>query len=190
MVFNKHSPLLEGKHAFLGASKYHWINYDPDKLERSYLNYLAVENGTRLHAFAKQAILLGVKLPETKNSLNKYVNDAISFGMIPEQMLYYSPNCFGTSDAILFDDRINFLRIHDYKSGKMTASMHQLEIYAAIFCLEYHKSPKDIGIELRIYQNGHIIVSNPEPEIIQNIMDKIVDYDQRIERLKAGGYLP
>ena len=27
MIFNKHSA-LEGQHAFLGASKYHWINYD------------------------------------------------------------------------------------------------------------------------------------------------------------------
>ena len=30
MTFNKHYDLM-GKHAFLGASKYHWINYDEDK---------------------------------------------------------------------------------------------------------------------------------------------------------------
>ena len=30
MNFNRHSN-IEGKHAFLGASKYHWINYDEEK---------------------------------------------------------------------------------------------------------------------------------------------------------------
>ena len=32
MIFNKHSA-LEGQHAFLGASKYHWINYDESKVD-------------------------------------------------------------------------------------------------------------------------------------------------------------
>ena len=36
MNFNKHSK-LEGQHAFLGASKYHWINYDEEKIAESYL---------------------------------------------------------------------------------------------------------------------------------------------------------
>ena len=31
MIFNNHSN-LEGQHAFLGASKYHWINYDETKV--------------------------------------------------------------------------------------------------------------------------------------------------------------
>ena len=31
MNFNNHSN-LEGQHAFLGASKYHWINYGEDKV--------------------------------------------------------------------------------------------------------------------------------------------------------------
>ena len=30
MDFNQHKE-LEGLHAFLGASKYHWINYSEDK---------------------------------------------------------------------------------------------------------------------------------------------------------------
>ena len=36
MNFNKHYS-LEGKHAFLDASKYHWVNYDNDKLAESFL---------------------------------------------------------------------------------------------------------------------------------------------------------
>ena len=31
MNFNKHLN-LDGQHAFLGASKYHWINYDEGKI--------------------------------------------------------------------------------------------------------------------------------------------------------------
>ena len=40
MNFNKHSD-LEGCHAFLSASKYHWINYDDEKLVTAYENFLA-----------------------------------------------------------------------------------------------------------------------------------------------------
>lgn len=35
MIFNNHSN-LEGQHAFLGASKYHWINYDETKVADAY----------------------------------------------------------------------------------------------------------------------------------------------------------
>ena len=35
MKFNDHSR-LEGAHAFLSASKYHWVNYDDAKLIESY----------------------------------------------------------------------------------------------------------------------------------------------------------
>ena len=61
-----------------------------------------------------------------------YVNDAIGFKMTPEQILYYSDNCFGTADAILF--RNNFLRIHDLKTGKISGTHGAaFEIYAALF---------------------------------------------------------
>ena len=58
MIFEKHSK-LEGQHAFLGASKYHWINYVEAKLAESYANHLAKERGTKLHDFAAQCIKLG-----------------------------------------------------------------------------------------------------------------------------------
>ena len=114
MNFKKHSS-LEGKHAFLGASKYHWINYDDVKLIESYSKFQATLNGTILHDFACQCITLGQKLPKSQKTLNMYVNDAIGFKMKPEQVLYYSDNCFGTADAIVF--RNNLLRIHDLKTG-------------------------------------------------------------------------
>lgn len=58
MNFNNHSN-LEGQHAFLGASKYHWINYSEDKVADAYSKFLATQKGTVLHAFAAQCISLG-----------------------------------------------------------------------------------------------------------------------------------
>ena len=182
MNFNKHS-LFEGQHAFLGASKYHWINYDESKLVESYSNYMASQRGTELHEFAAQCIRLGQKLPKSQKTLNMYVNDAIGFRMTPEQVLFYSENCFGTADSIAFNK--DFLRIHDYKSGVTPAKMEQLMIYAALFCLEYRKRPGDIGMELRLYQSDDIIVANPTAEDIAPIMDKIVSFDKLITKLKS-----
>ena len=89
MNFNTHSDLI-GQHAFLGDSKYHWINYDEEKLDTTYNKFLATQRGTELHALAANCIKLGVKLPQSKKSLNLYVNDAIGYKMRPEQPLYYS----------------------------------------------------------------------------------------------------
>lgn len=184
MKFNKHFS-LEGKHAFLGASRYHWINYDNDKLIESFSKYQATLNGTILHDFACQCITLGQKLPKSQKTLNMYVNDAIGFKMKPEQVLYYSDNCFGTADAIIF--RNNLLRIHDLKTGVTRAHMEQLEIYAALFCLEYNKKPSDIVMELRIYQNNEILIHNPTVEDILPIMDKIITFDKLIDKMKIEG---
>lgn len=181
MNFNKHSK-LEGQHAFLGASKYHWINYNEQKLVDTYLNLLASQKGTELHEFAALCIRLGQKLPRSKRTLNSYVNDAIGFRMSPEVVLYYSDNCFGTADAISFKD--NFLRIHDYKSGVIPAHIEQLEIYAALFCLEYDRKPERIDMELRLYQNDEVIPHVPEPERIREIMNTIIRFDQLIEKAK------
>jgi hypothetical protein len=181
MNFNKHSE-IEGQHAFLGGSKYHWINYNEEKLESAYLKYLAVQKGVDLHDFACRCIQLGQKLPKSKKSLNQYVNDAIGYRMTPEQILYYSDIAFGTADAISFRD--NLLRIHDLKTGVSLVSMHQLEIYAALFCLEYDVKPFDISMELRIYQLDEVLVYIPPSEDINIIMNKMVIFDRRIEKLK------
>lgn len=182
MNFNQHYNLT-GKHAFLGASKYHWINYDSDKLVESYSRFLSVQRGTVLHNFAAQCIALGQKLPRSHKTLNMYVNDAIGFKMAPEQVLYYSDNCFGTADAISF--RKDELRIHDLKTGVIPAHMEQLMIYSALFCLEYGKRPSDISIELRIYQNDEILIHNPEVDEIVPIMDKIISFDKLLTKIKT-----
>ena len=181
MNWNDHSSLKD-QHAFLSASKYHWVNYDDEKLDSVYLSWLAIQKGTELHELASKLIDLQQKLSKTKKSLNLYVNDAIGFKMLTEQTLYYSENCFGTADAISFRD--NFLRIHDLKTGKTQASIKQLEIYAALFCLEYGFHPNEIDIELRLYQYDEVLVHRPESEEIMYIMDKIKTFDKRIELLK------
>lgn len=181
MIFNKHLDLV-GQHAFLSASKYHWINYTDEKLDRVYIAAEAARRGTELHAFAHEAIRLGVRLPKTNKTLHMYVNDAIGFRMSIEQILYYSENSFGTADTISF--RKNKLRIHDLKTGYTPCSEHQLEVYAALFCLEYKFRPAEIEIELRIYQNDEVRIYLPDPDLITHIMDKIKKFDERITQLR------
>jgi hypothetical protein len=102
--------------------------------------------------------------------------------MSTEVVLFYSERFFGTADAICF--RNNTLRIHDLKTGVTPVKMEQLETYAALFCLEYNKDPKDIAIELRIYQNDEVVVHNPTEADIRPIMDKIVHLDKLFEQLE------
>lgn len=181
MNLHKYSS-YEGQHAFLGASNYHWINYTPEKLAEVYKNFKAIELGTRVHSFAAECIRLRQRLPRSNKTLNMYVNDAIGYGMEPEVVLFYSPNCFGTADAIWFDD--HNLRIHDLKTGSAKAHMEQLYIYAALFFLDYNKNPSDYKIELRIYQNDEVFVNLPSPTDISNGIQKIISFDKIIEDLK------
>ena len=113
-----------------------------------------------------------------------YVNDAIGYHMMPEQVLYYSPYCFGTADTISF--KHNLLRIHDLKTGKGPTHIEQLEIYASIFCLEYDVDINDIEVELRIYQNNKVRVHNPDRTEIVPIMDKIVTSSKLLEEWENG----
>lgn len=183
MNFNDHSN-LNGLHAFLGASKYHWINYDDEKLVQSFEKYKAAQKGTELHDIAARLIMNGIKLPRQNKTLNMYVNDAIGFKMTPEVVLYYSENCFGTADTISFREKDSLLRIHDYKSGEVPAHIEQLLVYNALFCLEYDISPNDISSELRIYQSNEILHHEPDPKDILDIMAKIKRYDHIIKDLK------
>ena len=179
MRFNQHRN-LEGLHAPFSASQYSWLNYDDEKATQVYLNKKAAMLGTRLHEWVKDTIDLGIKQPRSKKTLYSYVNDAIGFRMSTEVVLYYSNYFFGTADAISFRD--GFLRIHDLKTGKTKVHIEQLEIYAALFCLEYKVKPAEIGIELRIYQNDEIFAHNPAPEDITDIMNRIVHLNKLIEK--------
>lgn len=181
MRFNDHTNLI-GQHAFLSASKYHWVNYDDEKIDRVYIAALQARRGTELHAFAHEAIRLGIKLPRTDKTLHLYVNDALGYRMTSEQLLYYSDNCFGTADTISF--RRSKLRIHDLKTGVTPTSEKQLEIYAAMFCLEYRIKPFEIETELRIYQNDEVAIYEADPDTIVHIMDRIITCSRRIETIR------
>lgn len=180
MIFTKHSN-LEGLHAPFGASQSAWLRYDDEKILATYNNMKAKEMGTRLHAWAKETIDLGIKQPRSKKTIYAYVNDAIGYKMDTEVVLFYSPRFFGTADSICF--RNGTLRIHDLKTGVTKVHMEQLMIYAALFCLEYKIKPSDIEMELRIYQSDEVLYHNPTAESISAIMDRIVYLDKMLERL-------
>lgn len=182
MIWNKH--YTKADHAFLSASKYHWINYDESKLKDAWRSYRAAQEGTEIHAWAAETIRLGIRQRRSSETVLSYINDAIGFRMTPEVLLYYSENCFGTADAIAFDEKEKFLRIHDLKTGKIPAHMEQLMIYSALFCLDYDYKPADIGCELRIYQNDEKIIYEPTTEEISHIMSKIITFDKKITKLK------
>jgi hypothetical protein len=177
MNFVKHSN-LEGLHAPFSASQSAWLRYDTEKALTVYDNMRAKERGTKLHDWAKRTIDLGIKQPRSNKTLYAYVNDAIGFKMSTEVVLYYSPYFFGTADAISF--RNNKLRIHDLKTGK-SGHMEQLEVYAALFCLEYKIKPGDIQMELRLYKDNEVIVHEPTAEDILPIMDKIMSLNKALE---------
>ena len=183
MNFNQHFK-LKGMHAFLSASKWHWLNYDEDKLRLAFSRSQAATMGTRIHDIASELISLGIKLPKSKKTLNMYVNDAIGFKMTPEQVLYYSDNCFGTADAISYREKEHKLRIFDLKTGTTPAHMEQLMIYAALFCLEYKIKPSTIDIELRLYQSDEVLIHEASGDEIVPIMDKIITFDKLIESYK------
>ncbi|MBP5462698.1 MAG: DUF2800 domain-containing protein [Lachnospiraceae bacterium] len=205
MNWNRHTN-LEGSHAFLGASKYGWLNKDSNELIESYRNSFAVSIGTLLHSYAADCIRFRERLRKTDAkavkfdlmrrgipefaidiqavfpNLMNYVNDAVGYQMDPEVTLYYSDFCFGTTDSICVGDGI--LRIHDLKTGTTPAKMDQLMVYAALFYLEYGFKPEKLRPELRIYQSDEVIIHAPELERVLEVMDRIVEGDRVLQLLK------
>jgi hypothetical protein len=129
------------------------------------------------------AIRLGQKMPKNTKTINAYVNDAIGHRMSPEVILFYSPNCFGTADAIGF--RNDRLRVFDLKTGITPTSFNQLYVYAALFCLEYDMKPMQIETELRIYQNDEVKMLPGDPDFITHVMARIVYFDRKINEIRA-----
>ncbi len=183
MKFNDHRK-LSGLHAPFTASQSAWLRYDDAKILEVYANKKAAEMGTRLHNWAAETINLGLKQPKSKKTICAYVNDAIGFKMDTEVVLFYSERFFGTADAISF--RNGVLRIHDLKTGKVgkiESHREQVEVYAALFCLEYRVKPGDIKFELRVYKNDDVDIWNPTAEDIAPIMDKIIHLNKLLENI-------
>jgi hypothetical protein len=143
----------------------------------------AALQGVEQHRYAAICIEEGIVQDDETTTVGMYINQCIQYKMSAEVVLFYSPNAFGTADAIAYRHRL--LRISDLKTGVTKTSEHQLEVYAAFFCLEYEIDPFSMrGIELRIYQDGDVRVYDGDPYFIKGIMDKIVKFDQILNRLR------
>lgn len=189
MRFNNHYNLA-GLHAPFTASQSSWLRYDDDKAREAYERKKSAERGTRLHAWAKETIDLGIKQPRSKKTLYEYVNDAIGFKMSTEVVLFYSDRFFGTADAICFreDKKAGryILRIHDLKTGVVgdpDKHFEQLKVYAALFCLEYRFKPEEIDIVLGVYKKDEVAFCEPESEEITYIINKIVHLDKLLAKI-------
>lgn len=182
MNFNRHLELKD-KHAILSPSKPYWLTYSPDQIKNFVLSQQAAARGTRLHDLAAKLIEEGFKLRGTTQTLVAYVNDAIGYGMTPEVGLKYSDTCFGHADAIDYNHGI--LRIHDLKTGTGQTHMEQLEIYAALFLLEYERvlgvNPLNTKVNLRIYQNDDIQEYTPDKDRIQEVVYAIKTQDAAVQ---------
>lgn len=208
--FNDHKE-YEGKHAFLSPSQYRFLNWDDETLLTRFRTQYSQSVGTVLHALASFCIERRIKIRKTDTSLIRmemeknfipsiaydadalidnfqlYVNDAISFRMVPEKVLFYSKYAFGTTDSIRYTIENKELRIHDYKSGESPAGIEQPMVYAALFCLEYlftnwnnWKKDRPNKIILRIYQEGNqqeqIFINNDSQENADLINDEKSPY--------------
>lgn len=178
---------LEGRHAVLSASSSAWVNYDDEKMQRVYWSRKAAQRGTDLHALAQFLIRMEVKLPEEPpTTMSMYVNDCIGYKMETEVPLFVSVNAFGTPDAIQFRKKV--LRVFDLKTGTFQASVRQLEVYAAYFCMEYFVDPLDKDqveeIDLRIYQNNDVKRFIGDPEVIAKIIETTKRHDRNIAKWK------
>ena len=201
---------LKNRHAPLSPSQPSWFraDYSQDQLKRKFVSEYITAAGTSIHAIAEKYISSKVKITKYMKmsiqvdmdaagiprsiinaddifiNLQNYVNDAVGFRMDPEVKLYYSDSIFGTADAISYNNGV--LRIHDLKTGDGPTHIEQLQVYAALFCLEYHKKPNEIDMELRIYQNNDILYYKPTVEEIVPLMDKIVQFDKTLNNLNQS----
>lgn len=146
-----------------------------------YEKYFSEEYDCLPHSANQLLKHLGELPKEVFETVKSYINDGVGYRMTPEVRLVYSDLFFGTTDTISFRD--NYLRIHDLKTGANPAHIEQLEIYAALFCLEYHIKPGEIEMELRLYQNNEVLFHKPTAEEILPIMDKIVSDDKWLQKL-------
>ena len=143
----------------------------------------AALEGVEQHRYAAICIEEKIVQDDETTTVGLYINHCINYKMSAEVVLFYSPNAFGTVDAISYRYRV--LRISDLKTGVTRTSEHQLEVYAALFCLEYEVDPFSLrGIELRIYQDGMVREYPANPYKIKEIMDKIVMFDAILNRLR------
>lgn len=181
-------------HRFASANIKAYESYDEEKLDdihkgfRNFVRgrYLGLDDTSKTGPLAFTILDNMRYVPEESwVSVAQFINDGCQYKMNSEQPLWYSDNAFGTTDAISFYR--NKLRIHDLKTGDNPAKMLQLELYAALFCLEYRKQPEQIKMELAIYQFGEITRQVPDPKDIRDLMDLIIEDDAILISMSLDG---
>lgn len=185
---------LEGRHATISASKYSWVNYDLEKFEDVYRDSVAATYGTRLHELAKEHILLGLRMPDTERTLDRYINDCIGMRMQPEKVISFNDKAFGTADAVRFDEKTNTLFVFDLKTGRHEAKFTQLMIYCVFFCLEYGFRIAELNFVLRIYQNDEVREVTTQDgtlsfEDLVNIHSRVLDFTKMAYEIDREAYL-
>ena len=175
---------LEGKHAFLSPSNYAWQRYDEEKAKAVYINNTRKERGALEHDLASRMIKARKRAADTDQAFDLFVNHAIADRMKSEQVVYYSDICFGTADAIKYDEDTETLYISDLKTGVSKASFEQLYAYAALFCLEYGCNPDKTTFILRIYQGvgyeEEYLQGKKDVAYIKSLMKTIVKLDKAV----------
>lgn len=211
-IMHSHPEISEGSHAIISPSRHITRpDYSLDQFDNYILSSYAARIGTSIHELAAQLIKAKIKVNKSEafkmielklfndgipraliqpaqycDTFIAYVKDAIGFDMDPEVVLKYSKFAFGTTDAIRYNEKKNYLRIHDLKTGKQQASLDQLVSYAALFFLEYHIKPGDVTTEIRIYQNGEVVTGFPTATDILPVMDQIVTLNNYFEQNFGG----
>lgn len=180
--------------AELGTEIHEWSSVQI-KLRNKVSNIKEIEKGVKTHIYEKytknedyREVLLKHMdyLPhEIYPSVKLFINDSIGHRMSSEERVTYSELFWGTSDAIKCED--NILQVFDLKTGSRPAKETQLNAYAALYCLQEHIKPDQLGgIETRIYQNGEVYIDTPPSNLIYDIMHKIVHADSLINKFKGG----
>ena len=118
-----------------------------------------------------------------------YVNDGVGYNMYTEVQVGTGDAAFGSIDAMSFDYKTKFLRIHDLKTGTTPTKIEQLIAYAAYICLEYKFKPGEIKSELRIYQSGEIISYEPTASDLLTYMERIRRGSDIFQRVVGHGLI-
>ena len=173
-------------HSTFSPSDKSWLNFDREKIRQRVMMARAIQRGTELHELAKHCIDMRTPLDPSNGIISAYVRDCIDFGMDTEVSLMYSEDIGGTADALKFDMCNSILRISDLKTGERKASIAQVVLYAALWCLINRVNPMSIGYDLRIY--GHTsqrLASGEEKEGEELVCEKVNDAAVHIQYVQS-----
>jgi len=148
-----------------------------------YEKYSSAEYG--LSSYGRTLIFNMKYVPEeTFSTVKSYINDCVVSKMETEVLVDFSENFFGTADAVRFDGK--HLMIFDLKTGATPAKIEQPVIYACLYLLKYRLDPKEVSVEVRIYQSNDILRATPDANELIPVMNKIIHFDNIMNEFTGG----